>query len=110
MARSSSQRTLTSRKSMHTVCFVSFRLALPPDWRADATIFTPSDPSIGQTVKRLALVLVACTLPLCGARGQKVGVALSGGAARALAHIGVLKVLEEAGVPGGAVPRPRTGS
>jgi len=84
---------------MHIVCFVPFRFALPPDWRADATIFNPSDPSIGQTVKRLALVLVACTLPLCGARGQKVGVALSGGAARGLAHIGVLKVLEEAGVP-----------
>ncbi len=84
---------------MHIVCFVPFRLALPPDWRADATIFNPSDPSIGQTVKRLALVLVACTLPLCGARGQKVGVALSGGAARGLAHIGVLKVLEKAGVP-----------
>jgi len=50
-------------------------------------------------VKRLALVLAACTLPLCGARAQKVGVALSGGAARGLAHIGVLKVLEQAGVP-----------
>src|SRR5207247_3071239 len=61
-------------------------------------IFNPSNPSIGQIVKRFALVLVACTLPLCGARGQKVGVALSGGAARGLAHLGVLKVLEEAGV------------
>ncbi len=45
------------------------------------------------------MVLVACALPLCGARAQKVGVALSGGAARGLAHIGVLRVLEEAGVP-----------
>src|SRR3989442_5898537 len=45
------------------------------------------------------MVLVACALPLAGARAQKVGVALSGGAARGLAHIGVLKVLEEAGVP-----------
>src|SRR5205823_10283099 len=36
---------------------------------------------------------------LCGARAQRVGVALSGGAARGLAHIGVLKVLEQAGVP-----------
>src|SRR2546430_11242210 len=98
-ARSSSQRTLTSPKSLHIVCCVPFRLALPPDWRADATILNPSTPSIGQTVKRLALVLAACMLPLCGARGQKVGVALSGGAARGLAHIGVLKVLEEAGVP-----------
>jgi len=50
-------------------------------------------------VKRLALVFVACALPLAGARAQKVGVALSGGAARGLAHIGVLRVLEEAGVP-----------
>jgi NTE family protein len=50
-------------------------------------------------VKRFALVVVACALPLCGARAQKVGVALSGGAARGLAHIGVLHVLEEAGVP-----------
>jgi NTE family protein len=50
-------------------------------------------------VKPFALALVACALPLCGARAQKVGVALSGGAARGLAHIGVLKVLEEAGVP-----------
>src|SRR6267154_4430880 len=50
-------------------------------------------------VKRFALVLFACALPPCVARAQKVGVALSGGAARGLAHIGVLKVLEEAGVP-----------
>src|SRR3989475_10027875 len=50
-------------------------------------------------VKRFALVLFACVLPACVARGQKVGVALSGGAARGLAHIGVLKVLEEAGIP-----------
>src|SRR3989441_2930056 len=45
------------------------------------------------------MVLVACALPVCGARAQRVGVALSGGAAGGLAHIGVLKVLEEAGVP-----------
>jgi len=50
-------------------------------------------------VKRFALVIVACALPLCGARAQKVGVALSGGAARGLAHIGVLHVLEREGVP-----------
>ncbi len=50
-------------------------------------------------MKRFALVLVACALPPCVAGAQKVGVALSGGAARGLAHIGVLKVLEEAGVP-----------
>src|SRR6267142_294557 len=42
-------------------------------------------------VKGFALVVFAFALP--------VGVALSGGAARGLAHIGVLKVLEEAGIP-----------
>jgi len=31
-------------------------------------------------------------------RKKKVGIALSGGAARGIAHIGVLKVLEELGV------------
>src|SRR6266487_3893971 len=56
------------------------------------------------------MVLVACALPLCGARAQKVGVALSGGAARGLAHIGVLKVLEEAGVPVDAIAGTSMGS
>src|SRR6266480_2674051 len=69
------------------------------DWRGNATICNPSNPSIGQPVKRFALVLVACALPWGVARAQKVGVALSGGAARGLAHIGVLRALEEAGVP-----------
>ncbi len=32
-------------------------------------------------------------------RGQGVGLALGGGAARGLAHIGVFKVLEEEGIP-----------
>src|SRR5205809_2449329 len=45
------------------------------------------------------MVLVACALPWGVARAQKVGVTLSGGAARGLAHVGVLRVLEEAGVP-----------
>ena len=39
-------------------------------------------------------------LPVAGhAQAPKVGIALSGGAARGLAHIGVLKVLERAGIP-----------
>src|SRR5438094_732610 len=33
------------------------------------------------------------------AQTRKIGIALSGGAARGLAHIGVLKVLEQAGIP-----------
>ena len=39
-------------------------------------------------------------LPVAGhAQTPKVGIVLSGGAARGLAHIGVLKVLERAGIP-----------
>jgi NTE family protein len=50
------------------------------------------------------MFLLASALPASIAAAQshaspRVGVALSGGAARGLAHIGVLKVLEEAGVP-----------
>src|ERR1043166_5894088 len=54
---------------------------------------------------RLGLTL--CLVPaltggaMAPAYGQtpKIGIALSGGAARGLAHIGVLKVLEQAGIP-----------
>ena len=41
---------------------------------------------------------------------RTIGLALSGGAARALAHIGVLKVLEEAGVPVNVVAGTSMGS
>ena len=57
-------------------------------------------------MKRFALMLaVAAAVPpaaVAGAQAHspgRVGVALSGGAARGLAHIGVLKVLEDAGIP-----------
>ncbi|EIK52571.1 outer membrane protein [Stutzerimonas stutzeri TS44] len=51
-------------------------------------------------MRRLLLVLLFC-LPLSGlaeAAAPKTGLVLSGGAARGLAHIGVLKALEEQGV------------
>ena len=38
------------------------------------------------------------TIPPLGARGLKIGLALSGGGAKGFAHIGVLKVLEQYGV------------
>ena len=42
-------------------------------------------------------LLSACTL---GAQNRKkVGVVLSGGGAKGVAHIGALKVIEEAGIP-----------
>jgi len=44
----------------------------------------------------LALVLA---MPVVAQERPAVGVALSGGAARGFAHVGVLKVLQEAGVP-----------
>ena len=45
----------------------------------------------------LAITMLATTA--AAAAGPKVGVALSGGGARGFAHIGVLKVLEEVGMP-----------
>ncbi len=54
--------------------------------------------STGRLGARLGVGLLLLALP-SGASSQKVGLALSGGAARGLAHIGVLKVLEEARVP-----------
>lgn len=49
---------------------------------------------------RIALILLLFfSLPSLPVRGQSVGLVLSGGAAKGLAHIGVLKALEENGVP-----------
>src|SRR5437016_1823765 len=50
---------------------------------------------------RLMLTLsLPLLLPVAGhAQAPRIGIALSGGAARRLAHIGVLKVLERAGIP-----------
>ena len=45
----------------------------------------------------LILVLLIC--PDSNGQRKKVGVVLSGGGAKGVAHIGVLKVLEEAGIP-----------
>jgi NTE family protein len=48
---------------------------------------------------RLILIVMLCTATLCVARERKkLGLVLSGGGAKGLAHIGVLKVLEEAGL------------
>jgi NTE family protein len=50
-----------------------------------------------QYVAAAALVLVS--FPVWAADRPTVGIALSGGAARGFAHVGVLKVLEEVGMP-----------
>lgn len=39
------------------------------------------------------------TLPSSAQQRKKVGVVLSGGGAKGVAHIGALKVIEEAGIP-----------
>ncbi len=54
-------------------------------------------------LKRIGLLLIVATLSL-GVSAQpvsrkKVGLVLSGGGAKGVAHIGALKVLEEAGIP-----------
>lgn len=47
---------------------------------------------------RRLLVIVFFLLPFMG-MGQRVGLVLSGGGARGLAHIGVIRALEEEGIP-----------
>ena len=53
--------------------------------------------------KTLSILLIICgitlTLPGQELQRKKVGVVLSGGGAKGFAHVGVLKVLEEAGIP-----------
>src|ERR1700743_132699 len=53
-------------------------------------------------MRRLLSCLLLCLLPLLSHAAEpprpKVGLVLSGGAARGLAHIGVLKALEEQGI------------
>ncbi|MBK7085844.1 MAG: patatin-like phospholipase family protein [Flavobacteriales bacterium] len=48
---------------------------------------------------RTALLILCCLSIGSGARGQSVGLVLSGGGASALTHIGVIKALEENNIP-----------
>src|SRR5688572_3389909 len=64
-----------------------------PSLSLDAAMVRPA-------MKRLFLVcLLAVAQTVCAAPRPKIGVVLSGGGARGLAHIGVLRVLEEMQVP-----------
>ena len=52
--------------------------------------------------KRVYITLIALLLILSasfGAERQKVGLVLSGGGAKGMAHIGVIRALEENGIP-----------
>ena len=48
---------------------------------------------------RLRILIIIFFLPVLSASAQKVGLVLSGGGAKGLAHIGVLKALEENNIP-----------
>ncbi len=48
--------------------------------------------------KWLTIILLSISIPFC-LNGQKVGLVLSGGGAKGLAHIGVIKALEEREIP-----------
>ena len=52
------------------------------------------------TMKRsVAILLIIVLLPLLSMAQQKVGLVMSGGGAKGLAHIGVIKALEEEEIP-----------
>lgn len=50
-------------------------------------------------MKKFILFIVVMVLTLSSARGERVGLVLSGGGAKGIAHIGLLKVLEENDIP-----------
>ena len=50
-------------------------------------------------MKRIILYILLIVLLPFSLSAQKVGVVMSGGGARGLAHIGVIKVLEENNIP-----------
>lgn len=47
----------------------------------------------------LMLLVLMCTLSVCGARRPKVALVLGGGGAKGAAEVGALKVIEQVGVP-----------
>lgn len=53
----------------------------------------------GFTVQKNLILLIITLFCFCFAQAQKVGLVLSGGGAKGVAHIGVIRALEEAGIP-----------
>lgn len=47
----------------------------------------------------VTILIILILLPVYGYGEEKVGLVLSGGGARGIAHVGVIKALEEAGIP-----------
>lgn len=50
-------------------------------------------------MKRFLLILLACSLLLPFTQAQKVGLVLSGGGAKGMTHIGIIRALEENNIP-----------
>lgn len=49
--------------------------------------------------KKIILFTFSCLLTLCSVSAQRVGLVLSGGGAKGMTHIGVIRALEENGIP-----------
>ena len=50
-------------------------------------------------MRKILLVLIAIWLFMPTVRAQKVGLVLSGGGAKGLTHIGIIRALEENNIP-----------
>ena len=61
-------------------------------------------------MKRINLVILVLMVALNIFCQEKIGLALSGGGARGLAHIGVLKVIDELEIPIGCIAGTSTGA
>lgn len=55
--------------------------------------------TLGEMRNRLAIILILLFFAPFGARGESVGLVLSGGGAKGLSHVGVIKALEENDIP-----------
>jgi NTE family protein len=66
---------------------------------ADAGFAVNSLEKIIRSVQAFGRELSRKTVPVLSSRSPAIGVALGGGFARGIAHVGVLKVLEEEGIP-----------
>jgi NTE family protein len=87
-----------SKKLWHPICKIG--IEQPVHSRAaDVGLAVKSLGKIIRTVQAFGRELSRKTGPVLASRTPAIGVALGGGFARGIAHIGVLKVLEQEGIP-----------
>lgn len=72
---------------------------MPAEWPEDAGFAVKSLGRIIRSVQAFGREISRKSAPLASPRIPAIGVALGGGFARGIAHIGVLKVLEQEGIP-----------